>query len=109
MEEIKSEAEPAESAAPELTAGVTIKEAVKVEEEDREKTPTAEPAVPEEKPKEEEKPKKKKKKKQPAVSFWFIVFNSEGLISADRLPATFIVQNPNLGPFDSHVYLWLLD
>ncbi len=38
------EAAPAESA-PELPAGVTIKEAEKVQEEDKEKTPTPEPAV----------------------------------------------------------------
>ena len=44
VEEKPKEAKPAESAAPELTAGVTIKEAVKVEE-DKEKTPTPEPAV----------------------------------------------------------------
>ena len=44
VEENPKEAKPAESAAPELTAGVTIKEAVKVED-DKEKTPTPEPAV----------------------------------------------------------------
>ena len=44
VEEKPEEAKPAESAAPELTAGVTIKEAAKVEE-DKEKTPTPQPAV----------------------------------------------------------------
>ena len=44
VEEKPEEAKPTESAAPELTAGVTIKEAVK-DQEDKEKTPTPQPAV----------------------------------------------------------------